>query len=227
MPANALGNWFYEAIDTKLARETKAGTILQLCLYSDLLAEAQGLSPEYMYVVAPWSEFEPQQYRFGDYAAYFRKVKHALQMAMGNPAEETYPDPVEYCEICRWREVGDKRRCDDDHLCLVAGLQINELQQRGIATVRGLANMPLPLEWKPNHGSGLGYKQKFSSQRGAPQPTFAETRSFHSADGRPIDPRLRLGQDGTPRGSPLTRRGRRFGFDRDAVCRLVYSRLSA
>ena len=31
-----LGAWSYEAIDTKLARETKAGAVLQLCLYSDL-----------------------------------------------------------------------------------------------------------------------------------------------------------------------------------------------
>jgi hypothetical protein len=31
-----------------------------------------------MYVVAPWSEFEPQQYRFADYAAYFRQVKRGV-----------------------------------------------------------------------------------------------------------------------------------------------------
>ena len=36
--SSALGGWSYEPIDTKLARETKAGTILQLCLYADLLA---------------------------------------------------------------------------------------------------------------------------------------------------------------------------------------------
>lgn len=35
---SALGAWSYEPIDTKLARETKAGTVLQLCLYADLLA---------------------------------------------------------------------------------------------------------------------------------------------------------------------------------------------
>jgi hypothetical protein len=29
--SSALGGWSYEPIDTKLARETKAGTILQLC----------------------------------------------------------------------------------------------------------------------------------------------------------------------------------------------------
>ena len=54
---STLGAWSYEPIDTKLARETKAGTILQLCLYADLLAAMQGLPPEYMYVVAPWSDF--------------------------------------------------------------------------------------------------------------------------------------------------------------------------
>ena len=32
-PSN-LGNWSYEVVDTKLARETIGGTILQLCLYS-------------------------------------------------------------------------------------------------------------------------------------------------------------------------------------------------
>jgi uncharacterized protein len=158
---SALGGWSYEAIDTKLARETKAGTILQLCLYSDLLAAMQSLPPEYMYVVVPWSEFVPQQYRFADYAAYFRKVKRAFLTAMARSAtEETYPDPIVHCEICRWREVCEKRRRDDDHLCLVAGiskLQINELKARGIATVRGLARMPLPLDWKPNRGSADSY----------------------------------------------------------------------
>jgi predicted RecB family nuclease len=154
---SAFGGWSYEAIDAKLARETKAGTILQLCLYSELLATAQALAPEYMYVVAPWSEFEPQQYRFADYAAYFRKVKRALLTAMAEPAaDDTYPDPIEHCDICRWREVCDQRRRDDDHLCLVAGiskLQINELRAHGIPTVKELAGMPLPLDWKPNRGS--------------------------------------------------------------------------
>ena len=135
---SAIGNWSYEVVDTKLARETKAGTVLQLCLYSDLLTKAQGLEPEYMYVVVPWSDFEPQQYRFADYAAYFRKVKRGLLTALAErDGAETYPDPIEHCDICRWRETCEKRRRRDDHLCLVAGiskLQINELKQRRIPT---------------------------------------------------------------------------------------------
>src|SRR5207244_3361034 len=34
---SAFGDWSYEVIDTKLSKETKAGTILQLGLYSEML----------------------------------------------------------------------------------------------------------------------------------------------------------------------------------------------
>ena len=159
-PSN-IGHWSYEVVDTKLARETKAGAVLQLCLYSDLLTRTQGVEPEYMYVVTPWSEFELQQYRFADYAAYFRKVKHGLLTALAErDGAETYPDPIEHCDICRWRETCEKRRRSDDHLCLVAGiskLQINELKQRRIRTVKALAGMPVPLDWKPDRGAAESY----------------------------------------------------------------------
>ncbi len=44
LPSN-LGNYSYEVTDTKLARKTRGRTILQLCLYSDILAEVQGRRP--------------------------------------------------------------------------------------------------------------------------------------------------------------------------------------
>jgi predicted RecB family nuclease len=156
-----LGSWSYEPIDTKLARETKAGTILQLCLYSDLLRIAQGVSPELMYVVPPWTEFQPQQYRFADYAAYFRKAKRGLREALSaEPEKSTYPEPVAHCDVCGWRIACDERRRDDDHLSLVAWItkvQINELRQRGVTTVKDLASLSLPLEWKPERGSVKSY----------------------------------------------------------------------
>ena len=37
-----LGAWSYEVMDAKLATETRAGTILQLCVYSELLEQLQG-----------------------------------------------------------------------------------------------------------------------------------------------------------------------------------------
>ena len=53
--ASALGAWSYEAHDTKLARETRGGTILQLAAYSDLLTAPQGVAPEHFHVVTPAS----------------------------------------------------------------------------------------------------------------------------------------------------------------------------
>jgi predicted RecB family nuclease len=156
-----LGGWSYEVVDTKLARETKAGTILQLCLYSWLLEQAQGLSPEHMYVVSPWSDFEPNKYRFTDYAAYFRKIKRGLREALAaEETKETYPDPKPHCDICRWRNACDQRRRDDDHLCLVAGIskiQIGELKRHDIATAQALAATPAPFVWKPERGSVQSY----------------------------------------------------------------------
>src|SRR5215472_16643212 len=70
--------WSYEVEDTKLAQETKAATILQLSLYSDLLAEIQGTTPGFFYVVPPGLDFSREEYRVSEYAAYYRHVKERL-----------------------------------------------------------------------------------------------------------------------------------------------------
>jgi predicted RecB family nuclease len=113
VPSN-LGAWSYEVIDTKLARETKAGTVLQLCVYAALLEASQGLRPEHCYVVAPWSGYEPQVYRMDDYAAYYRRVRQAMESAVAaQTTGQTYPDPKEHCDVCRWQERCDERRRAD------------------------------------------------------------------------------------------------------------------
>ena len=158
-----LGSWSYEVIDTKLARETRSGTILQLSLYSDLLRSFQGVQPEFMYVVAPWTGFEPQAYRTGDYAAYYRLVRRWLEVAVsGGNGNLSYPDPREHCDVCEWSRRCDGIRRGDDHLSLVAGisgLQIDELRQRGIDTTAGLAAEPLPLSWRPSRGAVTSYER--------------------------------------------------------------------
>ena len=47
--------WSYEAVDTKLAQETRGGPILQLSFYSDLLSVAQGAKAKHFHVVTPRS----------------------------------------------------------------------------------------------------------------------------------------------------------------------------
>lgn len=120
---SSLGDWSYEIIDTKLARETKGGSVLQLCLYADLLSNMQGVAPENLYIVSPWTDFEPQRFRYPEFAAYFRRVKRSAEIATGETRNcETYPDPKTHCDICRWKHDCDKKRREDDHLSLVANI---------------------------------------------------------------------------------------------------------
>jgi len=184
-----LGSWSYEVWDTKLARETKAGSVLQICLYSDLLETVQGVRPEKMYVVPPRDDFKPDEYRVDDFMAYYRLVRKRLEEAarfapaadggaglrprgdqpllplFTEPAPlpvSTYPEKVLHCDICRWWPLCDGQRRQDDHLSLVAGisrLQTRELQSRRVTTLEALASEPLPIAWKPTRGAVESYER--------------------------------------------------------------------
>jgi uncharacterized protein len=129
---STLGPWSYEVVDAKLATETRAGTVLQLCVYSELLAELQGVKPERASVVAPHHGFQPEPYRLAEYSAYYRLVKRRLEAAL-EAAPPTYPEPAQHCDVCAWWPQCNARRRADDHLCFVAGIhrtQIKELRSR-------------------------------------------------------------------------------------------------
>jgi len=166
--SDALGAWSYVPVDTKLAAETKGGTVLQLCVYAELLAELQGRLPDAMYVVKPGRYAEPERFRTRDYFAYYRRVRDALVAALGAPdgapggLDGSYPEPVPHCDVCRWWPRCDARRRADDHLSLVAGmtrLQRSELEPRGLATLASLASARLPLDPKPARGSAKSYER--------------------------------------------------------------------
>ncbi|MCM4150921.1 TM0106 family RecB-like putative nuclease [Arenibacter sp. N53] len=146
-----LGDWSYEVWDTKLANETKAGTILQIGLYSERVAQIQGITPEYMGVIKPEGE---EYYRYDEHAAYMRVVKRNLEEAIAND-EETYPEPVGHCDICRWWKNCNAIRRKDDHLAFVAGMgksQMKELNLHDVDTLDKLANLDLPVPFDPSKG---------------------------------------------------------------------------
>ncbi|HEY6569475.1 MAG TPA: TM0106 family RecB-like putative nuclease, partial [Candidatus Limnocylindrales bacterium] len=61
---------------------------------------------------------------------------------------DTYPEPVEHCDVCRWAVMCKARRRADDDLSLVAGAGSRPrraLKARGIPTRRGLAGLELPM----------------------------------------------------------------------------------
>jgi predicted RecB family nuclease len=159
-PSPVFRNWSYEVHDCKLARGTKATTILQLSFYSELLTEIQGVCPDEMRVIAPGSNFAGEPYRVAEYAAYYRHVKGRLEKATAADVTlavtHTYPEPCSHCDICRWFAECDKVRRADDHLSLVAGIrtqQRTQLENWDRKTMALLAEMPIPIKDKPLHGS--------------------------------------------------------------------------
>lgn len=160
---SVLGAWSYEAVDTKLAKITKGGTVLQLSLYSELLASAQQKLPEFSHVVTPETGFEPEPYRTTDYSAYYRRVRRSLEKSVDDGTSDgLYPEPNAHCDVCRWRRHCDGKRRADDHMSLVAGIsrgQIRELERHNVGTTAELAEVVLPWPWKPERGAALSYEK--------------------------------------------------------------------
>jgi uncharacterized protein len=150
---SALGPWSYEVADTKLARQTKASALLQVCSYVDHVTRIQGRQPDWMHVALGGSARPVERHRVGDYMAYYRMTRRLFEgriaaSAPAYPPAHTYPDPVEHCDVCRWDEMCTARRRRDDDLSLVAGIakrQGKALKARGVTTRRGLAALALPL----------------------------------------------------------------------------------
>jgi uncharacterized protein len=160
--------FLYEPVETKLARETRGATLIQLCLYAELLAELQGAPPEVLRVVVPGRDFEPERYRFAEFRAYFRLVRRDFEAELARPAPaslegaRTYPEPVPHCDVCSWYPVCEERWRRDDHLSLVAGLRRmhrKELAHLGVTTLAELARLPLPLARRPARGSAAALER--------------------------------------------------------------------
>jgi len=153
-----LGNWSYEVIDSKLAKETRAGTILQICLYSQLIEDIQGVMPEYMHVMTPDEGFTNHSYRVDDFLAYHRLIQHRLKATVNKGIDnpDTYPNPVSHCDICRWWHNCDSHRRADDHLSLVAGLSGShavEIKKWKAPTLETFSKLPFPLQQRPSKGA--------------------------------------------------------------------------
>ncbi len=98
------GGVHYEVVDAKLARSAKARAVLQTSFYSYLLAGVQGIAPRWMHLALGNGEFA--SFKVDDFAAYERQTRRLLAAAIGgDPAAGVYPEPVEHCAICRWREL--------------------------------------------------------------------------------------------------------------------------
>ena len=133
------GAWSCEVVDTKLKRKPDPKHVLQLCLYSDLLANVQGVSPEAAHLqLGDGSRFIVRLSEVSSYARHARRMLEAFLVER----PETRPEPVSACALCRWSDWCEERWEAEDSLALVAGIsrsQRQKLEALGIDTMAGLA----------------------------------------------------------------------------------------
>jgi len=165
-----LGAYSYEVADAKLARKAKAAAVLQCCVYSEQVAAVQGVEPEEIHLIL--GDGSEENLRLKDYGAYYRSVKRQFEETVfkspsplagegegkfpspsgGGQGGGTYPDPVDHCRICRWIDVCEARRRQDDHLCLVAGMRRDQTRRLNLAGIKTVTELGASAVDQPIHG---------------------------------------------------------------------------
>ncbi|MFZ2994592.1 TM0106 family RecB-like putative nuclease [Sphingobium sp.] len=140
-----LGPFSYEVTDTKLKRKAHPKHVLQLVLYSDLLAEIQGVMPEHAHVQL--GNGTRATLRLADYAYYARGARTKLEAFVASP-QPTRPIPCADCSLCRWGDHCDAVLSGQDSLFQVANItrgQVKKLEASGIETMAALARHADPV----------------------------------------------------------------------------------
>jgi len=136
---SGLGQFSYEVSDTKLKRRPHPRHVLQLVLYSDLLAEIQGRAPEYAHL--DLGDGTRATLRLAEYAAYARMARARLEAFVADPPA-TRPVPCADCALCRWADHCQSVWDGEDSLFNVANIargQVKKLEAAGITTMTQLA----------------------------------------------------------------------------------------
>jgi predicted RecB family nuclease len=123
-------------------RQASAKFILQLCLYSEMLAEIQGVMPKHIHVVL--GDGRKETFVLANYLRYYRQIKKRFLAWVTQQERVSYPERRDRCDLCRWRNLCTDQWDSDDHLNRVAGIsrvQIPRLKAAGISTMHDLAKV--------------------------------------------------------------------------------------
>lgn len=133
-----LGSWSYEVADAKLSQSVHPYFILQIGIYSDLVAQFQGTAPHSMHLIL--GDGSRHRFTCRDYSAYLKHIRSRFMRNFESGAY-TLPYPVDFCGLCEWNRHCWKHLVQLDHLSLVAGIRrdhIKVLDAAGVTTLEAL-----------------------------------------------------------------------------------------
>lgn len=133
------GHPLYEIWDTKLARKTKPYYLVQLCCYAEMLAAVQGLMPAKVRVALGSGDMP--EYATNDFLYFYRQLKQGFlqMMADFNPKQPTAPDPR--ADHGRWSSHAQQWLDEQDHLVLVAGINVSQIKKLNLADITTVAQL--------------------------------------------------------------------------------------
>ena len=170
---SALGSFSYEVADTKLKRRADPKHVLQLVLYSDLLAEVQGVAPEFAHVEL--GDGTRATLRLADYAAYARMARERLEGFVADP-RPTRPVPCADCGLCRWADHCEGVWQAEDSLFNVANIsrgQVKKLEAAGVDTLETLSKLDHPIRgMAENTQARLVTQARLQQARKTGEPDF-------------------------------------------------------
>jgi predicted RecB family nuclease len=140
--ASDLGAYSYEVVDTKLARTAKPKHVVQLSLYSQMVASIQGRTPDNIHVVV--GDGSMVSLRLHDFIYYCNHLRGRFDRFVIAGEQTTVAEKCPHCSMCHWSE-----RCAEEwdtagNLRLVAGLsslQALKLRAAGIDSIDALATI--------------------------------------------------------------------------------------
>lgn len=190
---SALGPFSYEVADTKLKRRADPKHVLQLVLYSDMLAEIQGAAPEFAHVEL--GDGTRATLRLADYSAYARMARERLEVFVADP-QRTRPMPRSDCGLCRWADHCESVWQAEDSLFNVAGIsqgQVKKLEAFGVETLNALSALDRPIRgMAENTLARLVVQARLQQARKTGEPDF-ELRAPEPGKGFDLLPEPQLG----------------------------------
>jgi len=138
--ASDLGDYHYEAWDTKLAKKAKPYFVVQLCCYSEMIGHIQGRLPQRFKVVL--GDLTEKEFRTNDFISYYRQLKDSLLAFQKKFSKEAPPESCIAGSFSLWKSVSEQMLEERDDLSRVANIRkvhIQRLKKVGITTMRQLA----------------------------------------------------------------------------------------
>lgn len=135
-----LGDYSYEVADTKLSRSARPKHLIQMGIYSDILAAEQGVAPRAMHVLL--GDGSTASVRVDQIIHYFRNARGRFLSFTATPPDQSSGVPCGHCHFCRWAQHCEAEWEATHDLSLVAGMsrgQAQALRNAGIPDLLALA----------------------------------------------------------------------------------------